>query len=464
MKKICFTLFILLFPFLRSFALEKVTIQIDKEIQGIVKLHAFEMPESSIELARSSFDENNLCVMTFDLNQPKSFAQIEIEGQNYPIFLRTHGAYFVEFVFDTGNTPFIKYSGTDHELNQLLLDEHLLISNFQYKDKHYYDWPTDIRIKGFKHLKRNLKRNRKRALSRQLWKSENGELIRADLNSSFESIAGSFLSSQQSTSKAYKRQYNKELKHLTNDTLLFYNSFGHLIKLREYHMTDAWDFYLKDTTRKFSQITEEYTRLIKNNSMLSSETVSFILADYMQVYESAFDAEERLKYITEYQGLFPDSRYLKYLFSNNDEITRLEDDPPAPAFTGSNEKNELITLPNSEDKWLYVDIWATWCGPCREEFKYAKKLHEQLEQKQNLTFVYLSIDKDKEKWVNFLVNNPDLKGLHLNLDEGETEELSKNYRLRGVPQYLLINPEGLLIENNAPHPSDSKALEILKNL
>ena len=119
--------------------------------------------------------------------------------------------------------------------------------------------------------------------------------------------------------------------------------------------------------------------------------------------------------------------------------------------------NELTSL--LEGKQIYVDRWATWCSPCLEEFKYRDTLNQFLDSK-NILLVYLNSDKDIEesKWYEFLRSH-DLKGYHLRLnDDLKADLVNRKIFFPMIPQYMIINKEGIVIENKALRPSDGANL------
>lgn len=124
--------------------------------------------------------------------------------------------------------------------------------------------------------------------------------------------------------------------------------------------------------------------------------------------------------------------------------------------------NKKVLLKDSiPGKLIYMDIWATWCGPCIKEFKYSKELPTQLKDMEDLKFVYASIDIDEDKWTNFIrTKNPPL-GTHINLNKEETSILFQELNLNGVPRYIIINREGIIVDEDAPAPSNPKLREVL---
>ena len=68
-------------------------------------------------------------------------------------------------------------------------------------------------------------------------------------------------------------------------------------------------------------------------------------------------------------------------------------------FTLKTDLGKHVNLDDFIGKILYIDIWASWCGPCRKQFPYSKELkHKFSKRQQKIKFIYISIDNDYEKW------------------------------------------------------------------
>lgn len=126
---------------------------------------------------------------------------------------------------------------------------------------------------------------------------------------------------------------------------------------------------------------------------------------------------------------------------------------PSPTFDYVNYAGGKSTLEDFKGKYVYIDVWATWCGPCRAEIPFLKAAEEKYHDK-NIVFVSISIDtqKDYEKWKKF-VGEKELKGVQLFADSDWKSEFVKAYNIDGIPRFILVDPKGMTVNANAPRPS-----------
>ncbi|MGF7138041.1 TlpA family protein disulfide reductase [Roseimarinus sediminis] len=96
-------------------------------------------------------------------------------------------------------------------------------------------------------------------------------------------------------------------------------------------------------------------------------------------------------------------------------------------------------------KVVYVDFWATWCGPCRSGMQRIKPLKESLDGRP-IVFVYITNDSSPEgAWKNMVA---EIGGEHYRLDRDEWNILSERFGVSGIPHYLLVDKEGKVARNN----------------
>jgi thiol-disulfide isomerase/thioredoxin len=138
----------------------------------------------------------------------------------------------------------------------------------------------------------------------------------------------------------------------------------------------------------------------------------------------------------------------------------------SPSFDYENHKGGKTKLEDFKGRYVYVDVWATWCGPCRAEIPSLKKVEEKYHGK-NIEFVSISIDvaKDHEKWKSFVAEKQ-LGGVQLFADKDWNSDFIKAYGVTGIPRFILIDPSGKIVKADAPRPSSpdlQKTLDTLLN-
>ena len=119
-----------------------------------------------------------------------------------------------------------------------------------------------------------------------------------------------------------------------------------------------------------------------------------------------------------------------------------------------------VTTDDLKGKFVFIDVWATWCGPCKQEIPHLEKLQEQMKGR-DITFVSISVDKDRDAWEK-MAREQHLGGMQLYAGEGA--ELSEVYGINGIPRFILLDREGYIVAPSAIRPSNPDILEILGNL
>ncbi|MFB3385995.1 TlpA family protein disulfide reductase [Flavobacterium sp. LAR06] len=126
---------------------------------------------------------------------------------------------------------------------------------------------------------------------------------------------------------------------------------------------------------------------------------------------------------------------------------------PSPDFDYENHKGGKTKLSDLKGKYVYIDLWATWCGPCRAEIPFLQKIEEKYHGK-NIEFVSVSVDtpKDHDKWQKF-VTDKQLGGIQLFSDNEWKSAFVTSYNVTGIPRFILIDPKGNIVDANAARPS-----------
>ena len=119
---------------------------------------------------------------------------------------------------------------------------------------------------------------------------------------------------------------------------------------------------------------------------------------------------------------------------------------PYTDFTFPNVKGVKVKLSDFKGKYIFVDFWASWCSPCRYQNPKLKRLYEQYKA-SNFEILGVSIDSEEDQWIK-AVEKDKLTWINVLSEGGRTSEVSQLYGINGLPDNLLINPDGVIIKRN----------------
>ena len=146
---------------------------------------------------------------------------------------------------------------------------------------------------------------------------------------------------------------------------------------------------------------------------------------------------------------------------------------PSPTFSDyENYDGTTTSLSDLAGKYVYIDVWATWCGPCKAEIPFLKEIEKEYHGK-DIQFVSLSIDDDRshggswdkarEDW-KAMIADKELGGIQLFAPKGWQTEFIQDYKINGIPRFILIDPAGNVVSPDAPRPSSDELKALFTEL
>ncbi|MBB3838511.1 thiol-disulfide isomerase/thioredoxin [Runella defluvii] len=167
----------------------------------------------------------------------------------------------------------------------------------------------------------------------------------------------------------------------------------------------------------------------------------------------------------EFKQEYSTSPYLTTLEERYNQWSPLAKGKPAPEIAGLTSDDKMLSTNAFKGKVIYVDVWATWCGPCRAEFPKALELQKQFEGNEKVVFLNVSVDKNRQQWKKLLTDKRTPKGYHINQSNPDLpESIYKSYKIGGIPRYILIDQEGKIVSADAPYPSSGKVEDEIRAL
>ncbi len=195
--------------------------------------------------------------------------------------------------------------------------------------------------------------------------------------------------------------------------------------------------------RKFDVINKEITndyikqRLLHNSMLLLLKRGDNLDANY-----------------NKYMAVVTDKVYKAEIASSYNDLKLFDVGGSSPLFVYNDVNDKQIALSSFKGSYVYIDVWATWCGPCIAEIPSLKTVEEKYGSK-NIKFVSVSIDQKKDigKWKKF-VSDKSLGGVQVITEDAVNSAFIKHYGINTIPRFILLDPEGKIVSTDAARPSN----------
>lgn len=140
--------------------------------------------------------------------------------------------------------------------------------------------------------------------------------------------------------------------------------------------------------------------------------------------------------------------------------TKYKPGTPAPDFHFEDLNGNKVSLKDLKGNYLFLDVWATWCGPCKKEIPFLQKLEEKMKGKK-ITFVSISVDSKRQDWEK-MVKEEHLGGVQL--FAGQDKAFMKEFEIEFIPRFILIDKKGKMVKIFMSRPSEPETEEFLMGL
>lgn len=224
-----------------------------------------------------------------------------------------------------------------------------------------------------------------------------------------------------------------------------------------YYRNMVFEMKKKDSTNS-NQVFFEVVRNIENKKIRNS--ILYNRAQFEITY-----AKNPENYFEQFMEISTNDFHRKSVAESYDKLKKIVVGQPSPEFVNyENYAGGTTSMKDLNGSYLYIDVWATWCKPCVAEIPALKDLEKEYEGK-NIEFVSISIDREKdyESWKQ-MVTDEELGGVQLIADKAWESDFVQDYQIKGIPRFILIDPEGKIIDAKAPRPSSKGLAEVFGKL
>ena len=433
----------------KSEKIEKFAI-LDAKIEGYLNKLIIIRNEDPYMLKEDSVftDETGCFTYKAELTEPV-YLLLNIDGELFTIYFRPHD--HLNFYSNIKElTANIRYSGSSAVYNNYLIKQQNANQKFQNSilNLFIYNQQNALRlidsVKDIQHSKLNILKQNFGNID--LYFAEM-EKKRIDYNWAYNRLLFSFFH------KAYAPKISTQLDP---DFFAFLNVISpndsSSLSLKSYReFLDAYYYYQlklfeinKDTIQsmlqyRYSNLPQVFTSEKVKNFM------AFDIARTNIVSNGVKDVDEIDSLMKIYCSHSPFRQFIVNQFA---KWNHLRKGKIANDFTFISTNGDSVKLSHFKGKYIYIDVWASWCKPCMEEVPALQKLQEKYSHK-NIVFLSISVDQDKLFWSKF-IKEKKMNGIQL--FAGRSDMLYNYYLITGIPRFILIDENGRFVESTAPSP------------
>ncbi len=217
---------------------------------------------------------------------------------------------------------------------------------------------------------------------------------------------------------------------------------------------------LEEQTRRYNELPLIIKKEIEAGGH-SSYMKDFLLAKNIDYWMALIGIGSPIDTMySQFKTQHANSLYLGFIEKRYQRFLATSSGHPAPQIKGISLNGDSVSLANFKNKVIYIDVWASWCGPCIYEIPFSQKIQNAFEGRDSVVFLNVSVDQNEKDWRDALLAHGDWKGSHILSDFS----IYKTYNIVGIPKYILIDKSGRIVTSDAPRPSSNELENQIRDL
>ena len=208
----------------------------------------------------------------------------------------------------------------------------------------------------------------------------------------------------------------------------------------------------------------EVTNQLVSNPNLRKQMVQVIGQNYYIYGDGSGNYEEFSKRFREFAGEhanIADGMYKQFMEVKKSK-EKTATGTPAPDITLDLPDGKQVQLKDiCKGKFTYIDVWATWCGPCKMEIPHMAKLVERFKGNDKVQFISISVDENVEAWKKMIAADKP-QWAQYNIHGKTNQQFSADWGITGIPRFIMIDKNGNIFAADASRPSDEKTAQTIE--
>ena len=263
--------------------------------------------------------------------------------------------------------------------------------------------------------------------------------------------------------KKIDRRTNTDLQELLND-LDVNDAINYQTNLSLWALLNKTKSEMKGNNEAYCYELIDLTKQMVTNPNLRRQMVQIIGQNYYTYGDGTGNVEEFTKRFREFAGEhanIADGMYKQFM-----EVKKAKEKTasgvPAPDITLDLPDGKQVQLKDiCKGKFTYIDVWATWCGPCKMEIPFMEKLVERFKGNDKVMFISISVDENVEAWKK-MIEKDKPQWAQYNIHGKTNQQFSADWGITGIPRFIMIDKDGNIFAADATRPSNGETAKTIE--